>query len=131
MNLKLGNTEAVPTGSEMSRADRKALKKKQADAAEKKKVVIEEDSDEESDDEDDELLNPQKAAVKRQTEKAAQAKVEVTRRERYVVMLTYIYRALMKIEKPPKRRLSRRIIRSATRKASRLYLCGIYWIQYR
>lgn len=71
LNLKLGNTEEVaqPEEEEMSRADRKALKKKQAEEAAKKKGTAgPKDGSEES---EDELLNPFKAK-----------KVEPSRKER-------------------------------------------------
>lgn len=91
MNLKLGNTEEVgpPGEGEMSRADKKALRKAQADkeAAGKEKQDSGSESDEES--EGDDLLNPWKAAETRQAEKAkvkaapAAAPPIVTRKERY------------------------------------------------
>lgn len=69
MNLKLGNTVEIPEDGEeeMSRAERKALKKKQADEAAKKKAAEPADKDSDNDD----LLNPFTAK-----------KNEPTRRER-------------------------------------------------
>lgn len=64
VNLKLGNTVAAdgPDEDNMTRAERKALKKKQADEAAQRKAAKlaagEESSSEE--DSDDELLNPWK-----------------------------------------------------------------------
>ena len=88
MNVKLGNTEEV-VGEEMSRAERKAMKKTQAEAQTKKTVTIKEDENEsEEDDEEedeDELLNPRKATEKRQAEKAkakTAAPAEMSRKER-------------------------------------------------
>jgi hypothetical protein len=56
LNLKLGNTVAIDENDEdnMTRAERKALKKKQADEAAKNKAVAEEDESES----EDETLNP-------------------------------------------------------------------------
>jgi len=86
MNLKLGNTVPVESQeSEISRAERKAMKKAQAEKEKAKE--LEEDSDEEDDDDDD-LLNPKMAAPKKQAVPQAKAKpkapvvAEMTRRER-------------------------------------------------
>ncbi|KAK1926513.1 casein kinase substrate phosphoprotein PP28-domain-containing protein [Papiliotrema laurentii] len=81
MNLKLGNTEEIEEDPEenMSRAERKALKKAQAEAKAKKNVgkAKKDDSDEESESEDD--IQPLKAAEKPKAKFAAQ---ELSRKER-------------------------------------------------
>ena len=83
MNLKLGNTEEIEEDPEenMSRAERKALKKAQAEAKAKKNVgkAKKDDSDEESESEDD--IQPLKAAEKPKAKFAAQ---ELSRKERCV-----------------------------------------------
>jgi hypothetical protein len=76
MNLKLGNTEAVPTNeAEISRAERKAAKK--AQAAKKAKEEEESGSEESSDEE------PAKAKAQASAAKAKQAaQVEQTRKDK-------------------------------------------------
>ena len=71
LNLKLGNTEPVAE-PEMSRAERKALKKAQSLRTEIQKddESEEDDDDEEEEEDDDDLLNPHKATEKRQAQKA-------------------------------------------------------------
>jgi hypothetical protein len=86
LNLKLGNTVALDEPEvEISRAERKAMKKSQAT----KKVQIQEpkDSDSEGSEEVDDLLNPPKAAGKKQDVKPkakAPAAPELSRKERCV-----------------------------------------------
>lgn len=75
MNLKLGNTEAVPVNeAEISRAERKAAKR--AQAAKKAKKEEESDSEEESEDEDGPAKAKAAAAVK------AKAQIEQTRKDK-------------------------------------------------
>ena len=73
MNLKLGNTEPAAE-PEMSRAERKALKKAQSL---RKEMEKDDGSEEDDDEEEDDLLNPLKATEKRQAQKA-QAKANPT-----------------------------------------------------
>jgi hypothetical protein len=88
LNLKLGNTVALDEPEvEMSRAERKAMKKSQAT----KKVQIQEptESDSEGSEEVDDLLNPPKQAGKKQDVKPkakAPAAPELSRKERCVVV---------------------------------------------
>ena len=73
MNLKLGNTEAVPVNeAEISRAERKAAKK--AQAAKKAKKEEESDSEESSDEEP--------AQAKAAAAAKAKAQVEQTRKDK-------------------------------------------------
>lgn len=74
MNLKLGNTEAVPVNeAEISRAERKAAKK----AAAAKKAKKEEESDSEEESSDEEPAKAKAAAAAR-----AKAQVEQTRKDK-------------------------------------------------
>lgn len=88
LNLKLGNTVALDEPEvEMSRAERKAMKKAQAT----KKVQIQEpaESDSEGSEEVDDLLNPPKQAGKKQDVKPkakAPAAPELSRKERCVLL---------------------------------------------
>ena len=63
LNLKLGNTE--PVEEDVSRANKKSMKKAQA-----KKEIIQEESEDSDSEDDDDLLNPEKATAKRQEDKA-------------------------------------------------------------
>ncbi len=137
MNLKLGNTEPVE-GPEMSRAERKALKKAQSEG--KKKVVgggadddEEKDGEDEEESSEDELLNPHKAMLKRQAEKARAAKTpgkvvpaEMSRKDRWVFAFFHVHPYLHDLiihrqkandrhQRSSGEEISRRAIRQTTR----------------
>lgn len=115
MNLKLGNTEAVHVDEpEMSRAERKAMKKAQA----AKKVQQEESGSEESSEEE-----VQAAPARRAPAPAKGKAAEQSRKEKYVSTTEITSCPPQKVEliaagKLQIRRRHRTVIRSCTRKAS-------------